>query len=182
VFYRMKNGALGPCFPSESAPVDARNLQPGEPTSGGGISVHAKFPVTIHLFFFRGDQILLLRRFQTGYMDGHFSVPAGHLDGEEKVRMAGVREAREEIGVQIDPQDMVFAGVFHRQSDEERVDFFFQVRKWIGEPSNAEPEKCDELRWADVEDLPKNTIPYVRRAIENFRAGIQFEEFGWETP
>ena len=142
--------------------------------------MHAKFPVTVHLFLFFGDQILLLRRNQTGYMDGHYSVPAGHLDGKETVRMAGIREAREEIGVQIDPADMVFAGVFHRHEDDERVDFFIQVQKWSGKPVNAEPGKCDELRWADLEDLPENTIPYIRRAIENYRAGIPFEEFGWK--
>jgi 8-oxo-dGTP pyrophosphatase MutT (NUDIX family) len=142
--------------------------------------MHAKFPVTVHLFLFRGNQILLLRRYQTGYMDGHYSVPAGHLDGEETVRMAGVREAREEIGVRIDPADMVFAGVFHRHEGDERVDFFVQVRNWSGEPVNAEPGKCDELRWADLDGLPENIVPYVRRAIENFRAGIPFEEFGWK--
>jgi ADP-ribose pyrophosphatase YjhB (NUDIX family) len=142
--------------------------------------MHAKFPVTIHLFLIRGDRILLIRRYQTGYMDGHYSVPAGHLDGEETVRMAGVREAREEIGVRIDPADMVFAGVFHRREDDERVDFFVQVRNWNGEPFNAEPEKCDELHWADLDALPENTVPYVRQAIENFRAGIPFEEFGWK--
>jgi 8-oxo-dGTP pyrophosphatase MutT (NUDIX family) len=142
--------------------------------------MHAKFPVTIHLFLFRGDQILLLRRYQTGYMDGHYSVPAGHLDGEETVRMAGIREAREEIGVGIDPADMVFAGVFHRHEGDERVDFFVQVRNWRGEPVNAEPEKCDDLRWADLDALPENTVPYVRRAIENFQDGIPFEEFGWK--
>lgn len=142
--------------------------------------MHAKFPVTVHLFLFRGNQILLLRRYQTGYMDGHYSVPAGHLDGEETVRMAGVREAREEIGVRIDPADMVFAGVFHRHDDDERVDFFVQVRNWSGEPVNAEPGKCDELRWADLDGLPENTVPYVQRAIENFRGGIPFEEFGWK--
>ncbi|MBE3067797.1 MAG: NUDIX domain-containing protein [Chloroflexi bacterium] len=142
--------------------------------------MHAKFPVTVHLFLFRGNQILLLRRYQTGYMDGHYSLPAGHLDGEETVRMAGVREAREEIGVRIDPADMVFAGVFHRHDDDERVDFFVQVRNWSGEPVNAEPGKCDELRWADLDGLPENTVPYVQRAIENFRGGIPFEEFGWK--
>ena len=142
--------------------------------------MRAKFPVTVHLFFFRGDQILLLRRYQTGDMDGYYSVPAGHLDGEETVRMAGVREAREEIGVGIDPVDMVFAGVFHRHEGDERVDFFIQVRSWSREPVNAEPEKCDELRWADLDALPENTVPYVRRAIENFHDGIPFEEFGWK--
>jgi 8-oxo-dGTP diphosphatase len=142
--------------------------------------VHVKFPVTIHLFFFRGDQVLLLRRFQTGYMDGYFSIPAGHLDGEEPVRMAGVREAREEIGVRIEPQDMTFAGVFHRHSDDERVDFFFHVQKWEGEPFNAEPGKCDDLRWIAFDRLPENTIPYVRQAIKNFKSGIVFQEFGWK--
>ncbi len=133
--------------------------------------MHVKFPVTIHLFFIRGDQILLLRRFQTGYMDGHYSVPAGHLDGQETVRMAGVREAKEEIGVQVDPGELLFAGVFHRRSDDERIDFFFKVQKWSGEPFNAEPGKCDDLRWADLDKLPENIIPYVRQAIQNFRAG-----------
>jgi 8-oxo-dGTP diphosphatase len=142
--------------------------------------MHVKFPVTVHLLFFRGDHVLLLRRFQTGYMDGYYSVPAGHLDGDETVRMAGVREAREEIGVEIDSQDMLFAGVFHRHSDDERVDFFFQVQKWDGDPVNAEPGKCDKLRWADVDHLPENTIPYVRQALINFRTGVFFQEFGWQ--
>jgi 8-oxo-dGTP diphosphatase len=60
------------------------------------------------------------------------------------------------------------------------VDFFFEVQNWSGEPFNAEPEKCDEIRWANLDALPENTIPYIRRAIENFRAGIPFEEFGWK--
>jgi hypothetical protein len=74
---------------------------------------------------------------------------------------------------------MLFAGVFHRHSDDERVDFFFQVQKWEGEPVNAEPGKCDELRWAGINNLPENTVPYVRRAIENLQSGILFQEFGW---
>jgi 8-oxo-dGTP diphosphatase len=141
--------------------------------------MHAKFPVTVHMFFLRKNKILLIRRFQTGYMDGHYSVPAGHLDGNEPVRLAAAREAREEIGVQIDPEEICFAGVFHRSEGDERVDFFMNVRNWTGEPVNSEPEKCDELRWVDLSELPQNTIPYIRRAIENYQADVPFEEFGW---
>jgi 8-oxo-dGTP diphosphatase len=142
--------------------------------------MHAKFPVTVHLFLFRGNQILLLRRFQTGYMDGYYSLPAGHLDGGETLRMAGIREAQEEIGVQMELADLVFAGVFHRHEGDERVDFFFQVQKWNGDPVNSEPAKCDQLLWVDSDALPDATVPYVRRAIENFRAGIFYQEFGWK--
>ncbi len=141
--------------------------------------MHMKFPVTVHMLFFRDNQILLSRRFQTGYMDGHYSVPAGHLDGNESVRQAAVRETREEVGLSIEPGNLIFAGIFHRLEGDERIDFFVHVKEWEGELVNMEPGKCDGLLWADVEDLPPNTIPYIRRAIENFRKGVLFEEFGW---
>ncbi len=91
---------------------------------------------------------------------------------------AAVREAQEETGVDIEEKDMVFSTVMHRIEDDERVDFFVQVQKWRGEPVNAEPDKCDDLRWADVNQLPENTVPYVRRAITNHLNGVRFDEFG----
>lgn len=142
--------------------------------------MRARFPVTVHLLFFRENRVLLLRRFNTGFEDGNYSVPAGHLDGGETVRMAAQREALEEIGVHIDINDIDFATVMHRKSDDERVDFFVQVKAWEGEPFNAEPEKCDELRWCDLDALPVNIIPYVKQAIQNSKNDIVFEEFGWK--
>jgi ADP-ribose pyrophosphatase YjhB (NUDIX family) len=131
------------------------------------------------MFFLRDNQILLIRRFQTGYMDGHYSVPAGHLDGNEPVRLAAVRESLEEVGVRIDPTALAFAGVMHRLEGDERVDFFVHVKEWSGEPVNMESQKCDEMRWTDINNLPDNTIPYIRQAIKNFQSGVMFEEFGW---
>ena len=142
--------------------------------------MRTKIPVTVHLLFFRQNQILLLRRFNTGFEDGNYSVPAGHLDGNEPVRVAAQREALEEVSVHINIEDIAFANVIHRKSDGERVDFFVHIKVWDGEPFNAEPDKCDELRWCNLDALPENTISYVRQAIQNFRDGIVFEEFGWE--
>lgn len=143
--------------------------------------MRAKFPVTVHLLFFREEQVLLLRRFNTGYADGQYSVPAGHLDGGETVRAAALREAEEETGLRIAAENIVFSSVVHRMEEEERVDFFVHVRQWQGEPVNTEPGKCDELRWVNVNQLPDNIIPYVKKAIQNHRAGIVFYEFGWQT-
>ena len=141
--------------------------------------MRAKFPVTVHLLFFRENHVLLLRRFNTGYADGQYSVPAGHLDGGETVITAAAREAEEETGLRLHPQDIIFSSVIHRWDGDERVDFFVNVQQWQGEPVNTEPDKCDELRWAHVNELPENVIPYVRKAIQNHRDGIKFEEFGW---
>lgn len=139
----------------------------------------AKFPVTAHLLFFRENHILLLRRFNTGFRDGEYSVPAGHLDGGETVIEAAMREANEEVGVQIEKDDMAFSSVMHRSEGDERVDFFIHVKRWQGEPFNAEPNKCDDLRWVSVDELPENIIPYVARAITNHLNGNPFDEFGW---
>ncbi len=133
----------------------------------------------VHLFLLQGGKVLLLRRYQTGYEDGNFSVVAGHLDGNETVVAAAMREAREEVGVVLAAQDLRVVGVMHRRSTDERIDWFVVCERWDGEITNAEPEKCDELCWADPERLPPNVIPYVRRAIENFRAGRWFDSFGW---
>ncbi len=141
--------------------------------------MRAEFPIAVHLFMFREEQVLLLRRFNTGYEDGNYSVPAGHLNGGESVRQAMIREAREELGVGIQPGDLIFAGVFHRKSDDERVDFFLSTRLWRGAPQNREPDKCDQIKWFPVDALPENMVPYVRQALLNCRNGILFHEHGW---
>ncbi len=133
----------------------------------------------VHLFLMHEGRVLLLRRYQTGYEDGNYSVVAGHLDGNETVVAAAVREAREEVGVTLAAQDVRVVGVMHRRSNDERIDWFVACEHWAGEITNAEPEKCDELRWADPERLPPNVISYIRRAIENYRAGRWFDSFGW---
>jgi 8-oxo-dGTP pyrophosphatase MutT (NUDIX family) len=134
-----------------------------------------------HLFLVRDGEVLLLRRFNTGYEDGNYSVVAGHLNGGEQVKAAAVREAREEVGVRIAPEDLEVVGVMHRQSDDERIDWFLATSRWSGRIVNAEPDRCDDLSWFPLDRLPSNVVPYVRRALENYRRGIWFDSFGWDA-
>lgn len=138
-----------------------------------------KMPVAAHLLLIREGKILMLRRFNTGYEDGNYSVVAGHLDGNEDVKSAMIREAREEAGIEINPNNIQIVGVMHRKSESERIDFFLVADSWNKEIVNMEPEKCDDLSWFEIDNLPINTIPYIKRAIENYISGVQFDIYGW---
>lgn len=138
-----------------------------------------KMVVAVHLFLIKENKILLLRRFQTGYEDGNYSVPAGHLDGQETATQAMIREAKEETEIIIHPQDLHFAHVMHRLSNREGVDFFFSCTQWENDPRIGEIDKCDELRWVNVKELPSNTIPYIRSAILSHLHSSPFSELGW---
>lgn len=132
-----------------------------------------------HLFLIHEGRVLLSRRFNTGYEDGNYSVVAGHLDGGEEVKAAMRREAREEVGIEIADEDVHVVGVMHRLSNDERIDFFLIAERWTGELRNCELDKCDDLAWFELDRLPENMVPYVRRALENYREGRWFDSFGW---
>jgi len=138
------------------------------------------FPVAVHLFLRKDNNILLLRRFNTGYEDGNYSVIAGHIDGGEDVSTAMIREAKEEAGINILPDNLKIVQVMHRKkSDEERIDCFFICDNWTGTIEIMEPDKCDELLWVHIDKLPNNTIDYIRAAVDNYKSDISFSIFGW---
>ncbi len=124
----------------------------------------------------------MLRRYQTGWRDGQYTLPSGHLNGNESVRQAAIREAKEEVSVDIDPDDLRFVCVIDRKADEgdhERVDFFFEVEKYKGKLINNEPHKCDEIGWFAVNKLPKNVVPPVLQALHAMEQGQYYTEQGW---
>ena len=140
-----------------------------------------KLVSAVHLFLMKDGQVLLLRRHNTGYEDGKLSVIAGHLDGGEQVKEAACREAKEEVGIDILPEEIEVVGVMHRKTTDERVDWFVVAHRWKGEPSIREPDRCSELLWIPTNKLPPDLIPYVRRSLENLRQGKWFDSFGWEA-
>lgn len=136
--------------------------------------------VAVHLFLFKKERVLLARRFNTGYEDGKYSVPAGHIDGGETITQAIIREAKEEVGITLNKTDLEVVHVMHRLSaDDERVDFFVIAAGWKGEPEIKEPDKCDQLGWFSSDKLPQNMVPYVQAALKAVQKGQFFSEYGW---
>ncbi|UKS29161.1 NUDIX domain-containing protein [Paenibacillus sp. HWE-109] len=135
---------------------------------------------SVHVLFYQDEEVLLLKRQNTGFQDGNWSVVAGRMDGDEEVIAAAIREAREEAGVVIEPEDIEIIGVMHRKNTtSEWVDFFLKAHSWQGEIRNQEPEKCEQLKWFPAKQLPDNMVSYIRTALDNKQQGVWFESVGW---
>ena len=141
---------------------------------------HPGIPAGVHVVCERGDRVLLMRRAGTGFFDGLYSLPGGHLEEGESIPMTAAREMAEELDIRPDPAALRTLGVVHRRSDTNRIDFFVEARAWTGEPRIAEPDKCDALHWCAPEALPEAMVPYVRTALQA-GAGPWVLELGWEV-
>ena len=135
-----------------------------------------------YLILRQGNNILLLRRFNTGYEDGNYSFIAGKVEPHESFTQCVIRESEEEADILIKPEAIKVVHVMHRNNPETQwVDVFFQATTWLGDITNKEPHKCDDLSWFDLNALPENTIPYIKQAIEAIRANTIYSEYGWTS-
>lgn len=137
------------------------------------------FRSAVYLFIIRDNKLLLLRRKNTGWKDGEYGLPAGHLETGETVKEAASREAREEATIEINPKDLQLVHVMHRKANFEYIDLYFSTAKWAGEATIGEKDLADDIGWFPTDSLPTNTIDYMRVAFESYQKGILFSEFGW---
>ncbi len=139
---------------------------------------HAGIPTGVHVLLERGGRVLLMRRAGTGFFDGLYSLPGGHVEEGEALRATAVREMREELGIGIAETALAVLGVVHRRSDTNRIDFFLRAAEWSGEPFIAEPQRCDDLLWCAPDALPEAVVPYIREALAA-GDGPWIRESGW---
>jgi len=134
-----------------------------------------------YLILRRGNEVLLMRRQGSGYYDGWYSTPAGHVEEGELPLDCLIRETKEELGIAVDKRNIKLIHTMYRTKHDEtgdRADYFFVVTKWEGEPTIREPNKCDDMRWFSVRALPNNMMHHVRDAIERMESGESFSELG----
>jgi 8-oxo-dGTP diphosphatase len=139
---------------------------------------HKAIPAVYLIVLKEGKALLSLRQ-NTGYCDGMYGLISGHVEKDESIVNAMIREAKEESGISIEKSNLEFATVMYRKTDDWRVDFFFHLINFNGKFKNLEPQKCAGLNFFDLKDLPENIIPHVKEALENFISKTSFSEHGF---
>lgn len=130
----------------------------------------------------RTGKIFLIRRANTGYMDGHWHLPSGHVEDGELPTVAIIREGLEETGVRVHAVALTLVHISYRLAHDRtgnRLDLFYRTSVWNGTPCNTEPDKCSEVCWVHPTELPTPITPHVAEAIGNIRIGRLSSELGY---
>lgn len=132
-----------------------------------------KLPVFVAVIVQQEDQILLLKRQNTGWMDGFWGMPGGSLEPDETIADAAARETYEEVGILINPVDLELVHVMHvrRGGKKDVLGFVFIAHAWKGIAENREPHRCNDVQWFNIHSLPSNLVPQNLEAYEQFKTG-----------
>ena len=137
--------------------------------------------VAVWLILEQDGKVLLMRRYNTGYKDGEYTAPAGHVEEDEGATAAMIREAKEETNIVLYQEHLTVGHITHRKCpDREYIDMFFVASNWEGTPENMELNKCDDMEWFDVDNLPDNTLDNVVFALKSVKDNMHYGELGWE--
>ena len=139
----------------------------------------ARFVVVVHVLVYRGTSVALLKRSNTGFMDGWFVLPGGHQHQGESVTDAARRECREELG--IEPVSLTPACVLpYRSGRHQGLNFVFACPDHRGTARINEPELFDELVWATPEALPEPVPEWIPVALALVEEGGWYRELEWD--
>lgn len=144
-----------------------------------------KVKVGVFLVLLKNDSLLCLRRHQTGIEDGLYVVPMGGLQEEETPLQAVVREALEEVNINVKDEDLLLKHVMYRKHTQPdgyffyQQDLFFVADQFTGILHNLEPHKADDVRFFSLTDLPKTLSPFIGQAIQCILSDIPYSEFGF---
>lgn len=132
-------------------------------------------------FLYKDDDVLLVRRRNQEFGPGMYSLIGGKVESGETALHAIKREVQEETGIVIPQSSFSLAHTLHRKGTEtEFVALCFKVDVTnLSEPVNNEPEKHDDMRFFNVQNLPENSIPAHKQIIECIQKNVIYSEHGW---
>lgn len=137
----------------------------------------------VYVFLLRNQKFFMIKRANTGWMDGKFTIPSGHVEEDETFLQAAVRETKEEAGIAIKPESTQFVHISERNEANDRIwdDVYFVCADFEEEPYNAEPEKASEGAWFDYLSPPEDAmIPSVYYTLQQVKQGKFYSVYSGE--
>lgn len=139
-----------------------------------------QFQITVQAIVLKENQVLLMKRRNTGFKDGFYGLPGGKLHVGETPMEGIVRELKEELGCNLEKKQISFDSLmeFDYPDSIGRViyfNFIILLKKHL--IINNEPSKCEEIIFSPIRNLPINTIEATSKSIQNYIHEVNYFEF-----
>ncbi len=134
--------------------------------------------LVVYVLVERNGKILLGKR-KNAFGEGHYSMPAGHIEQGETVIECAKRELLEETGIAADEFEFKCVRLLKPyEIDGIKADpyvaFCVVAKNWKGEPKTLEPEKNEGWEWHPMDNLPEPLFPPIRMLIECIKNSVNF--------
>lgn len=118
---------------------------------------------SVDIILQKGSEILLVKRKNEPFKD-HLALPGGFVNEAESVESAAMREAFEEISLDIEPIDIL--GVYSYPKRDPRKHVLTVV--FVGTILNGIPNPRDdssEIEWVRLDDIQKKNLAFDHKQI-----------------
>ncbi len=132
----------------------------------------------VWLMLVHDNKILLQKRVLESGLE--YGLIGGHVEQNESLKQALIREVLEESGIAVKDSDLSFQYLIDRKLDNShKVHFFFYANTWEGRPYNKESDKHMDISWHPLNELPQELGPLSKLAIQSLINHHSFSEYGW---
>jgi 8-oxo-dGTP diphosphatase len=135
-------------------------------------SANKLFKLGCNTLIIKEGKILLGKRCG-GYGSGTWGLPGGHLEFGENLIDGAKRELKEELG--LEEVEIEFLSVVEGSRDGGHyIQVNFLLKDFKGEIKLMEPQFCEEWRFFNIDDLPKELFPPHIKIIEAYKKGKSY--------
>ena len=135
--------------------------------------------VGVGIIVLNGEGKILVIKRKGGHAP-YYSIPGGRLEDGETFKECAVREIKEETNIDISNPEVIAVTNNLQTYRNEGVHFISIVllaRRFSGTPEIMEPDKCGELLWVDLDNLPMPHFDASQKAVECYLGNYFYKEY-----
>jgi ADP-ribose pyrophosphatase YjhB (NUDIX family) len=119
-------------------------------------------------------KIFLIKRANTGWEDGKWSIPGGRVEIGYGIKQTALKELKEETGIELQEKDL---RLVHIEYIKDRfINFFFSFTPSDLNIIPQEKNKVSDFGWFDLNKLPEPIAANGIRVLEMISKGEFFSE------
>jgi dTMP kinase len=143
-----------------------------------------KFVVTVAIFREKDDNLEILLEKRAVDPEAHeWSLPGGHVDkieGKlENYKTAAIREIKEETGLNLSPDDLVYVCENERDSKRAKRDVFYLCKIPVEKSKEKAGSDAEGLAWVNIHKIPRMVFDhnfFVEKALQKLNSSKPHDE------